>query len=134
MNNPLTNLGMSSIFLILGTSFARLHTLLFYIPLITSLLYAMTNVFSSLFQIKSSVYRKGIGVFGEDKGFHSVTHTSSSLQATLHSLGRNEHQTKGPDFVFGIFLLHLFMTKGEETTSRALIIPFLAINAKKGEK
>jgi hypothetical protein len=26
------------------------------------------------------------------------------------------------------------MTKGEETTSRALMIPFLAIHAKKGEK
>jgi hypothetical protein len=41
---------MSSIFLILGTSFVKLHTLLFYIPLIMSLSYAMTNVFSSLFQ------------------------------------------------------------------------------------
>jgi hypothetical protein len=30
------------------------------------------------------VYWKGIGVFGEDKGFHSVTHPSPSLQATLH--------------------------------------------------
>jgi hypothetical protein len=29
------------------------------------------------------------------KGFHSVTHTSPSLQATLYSLGRNEHQRKG---------------------------------------
>jgi hypothetical protein len=36
---------MSSIFLILGTSFVKLHTLLFYIPLIMSLSYAMTNVF-----------------------------------------------------------------------------------------
>jgi hypothetical protein len=26
------------------------------------------------------------------------------------------------------------MTKGEESTSRALMIPFLAIHAKKGEK
>jgi hypothetical protein len=31
--------------LILGTSFVKLHTLLFYIPLIMSLSYAMTNVF-----------------------------------------------------------------------------------------
>jgi hypothetical protein len=53
MNNPLTNLGMSSIFLIRAISFARLHTLLFYIPLIMSLSYAKTNVFSSLFQTKS---------------------------------------------------------------------------------
>jgi hypothetical protein len=37
------------------------------------------------------VYWKEIGVFGEDKGFHYVTHTSPSLQATLYSLGRNEH-------------------------------------------
>jgi hypothetical protein len=36
---------MSSIFLILGTCFVKLHTLLFYIPLIMSLSYAMTNVF-----------------------------------------------------------------------------------------
>jgi hypothetical protein len=37
------------------------------------------------------------------------------------------------DFVFGIILTHLFMTKGEESTSRALMIPFLAIHAKGGE-
>ena len=41
---------------------------------------------------------------------------------------------KGPDFVFGIILTHSFMTKEEELTSRALMIPFLAIHAKKGEK
>ena len=29
--------------------------------------------------------------------------------------------------------LHLFMTKGEEITSRALMTPFLAIHAKGGE-
>jgi hypothetical protein len=43
-------------------------------------------------------------------------------------------KAKGPDFVFGIILTHLFMTKGEDSTSRALMIPFLAIHAKKGEK
>jgi hypothetical protein len=85
------------------------------------------------------------GVFGEDKGFHFVTHTSSSLQASLHHLGenskqkdlvfgRNEPKAKRPDFVFGIILTHLFMTKGEDSTSRALMTPFLAIHAKKGEK
>jgi hypothetical protein len=37
------------------------------------------------------------------------------------------------DFVFGIILTHLFMTKGEESTSRALMTPFLAIHAKGGE-
>jgi hypothetical protein len=40
---------------------------------------------------------------------------------------------KEKDFVFGIILTHLFMTKGEESTSRALMIPFLAIHAKGGE-
>jgi hypothetical protein len=41
--------------------------------------------------------------------------------------------TKQKDFVFGIILTHLFMTKGEESISRALMIPFLAIHAKGGE-
>jgi hypothetical protein len=42
-------------------------------------------------------------------------------------------QSKRPDFVFGIILTHSFMTKGEESTLWALIIPFLAIHAKGGE-
>jgi hypothetical protein len=42
-------------------------------------------------------------------------------------------QSKRPDFVFGIILTHLLMTKGEESTSRALMVPFLAIHAKGGE-
>jgi hypothetical protein len=41
--------------------------------------------------------------------------------------------TKQNDFVFGIILTHLFITKGEESASRALMIPFLAIHAKGGE-
>jgi hypothetical protein len=41
--------------------------------------------------------------------------------------------TKQKDFVFGIILTHLFMTKGEESHVRALMIPFLAIHAKGGE-
>jgi hypothetical protein len=41
---------------------------------------------------------------------------------------------KEKDFVFGILLTHSFMTKGEDSTSRAQMIPFLAIHAKKGEK
>ena len=41
--------------------------------------------------------------------------------------------TKQKDFVFGIILTHLFLTKGEDSTSRALMIPFLAIHAKGGE-
>jgi hypothetical protein len=40
---------------------------------------------------------------------------------------------KQKDFIFGIILTHLFMTKGEESTSRALMIPFLAIHSKGGE-
>jgi hypothetical protein len=45
-----------------------------------------------------------------------------------------EMSIKEKDFVFGIILTHLLMTKGEELTPRALMIPFLAIYAKKGEK
>jgi hypothetical protein len=41
--------------------------------------------------------------------------------------------TKQKDFVFVIILTHLFMTKGEESTSRAQMVPFLAIRAKGGE-
>jgi hypothetical protein len=41
--------------------------------------------------------------------------------------------SKQKDFVFGTILTHLFMTKGEESNSRALMIPFLAIHAKGGE-
>jgi hypothetical protein len=41
--------------------------------------------------------------------------------------------TKQKDFVFGIILTHLFMTKEEESMFRALMIPFLAIHAKGGE-
>jgi hypothetical protein len=75
---------------------------------------------------------KGIGVFGEDKGFHYVTHPSSSLQATLHSWGRkHEHQAKGLHLWYN---LHSFvLTKEGECNSRALMIPFLAIHAKGGE-
>jgi hypothetical protein len=41
--------------------------------------------------------------------------------------------TKQKDFVFGIILTHLFIAKGGDSTSRALMIPFLAIHAKGGE-
>jgi hypothetical protein len=43
-------------------------------------------------------------------------------------------KAKGLDFIFGIILTHSFMTKEEEITSSTLMIPFLAIHAKKGEK
>ena len=51
----------------------------------------------------------------------------------LSILGGENMSTKHKDFVFGIILTHLLMTKGEESTSRALMIPFLAIHAKGGE-
>jgi hypothetical protein len=41
--------------------------------------------------------------------------------------------TKQKDSIFGTVLTHLFMTKGEESNLRALMIPFLAIHAKGGE-
>jgi hypothetical protein len=41
--------------------------------------------------------------------------------------------TKQKDFVFGIILTHLFMTKEGDRNSRALMIPFLVIHAKGGE-
>src|SRR5688572_29639591 len=44
-----------------------------------------------------------------------------------------EPKAKGPDLAFGIILTHLLMTKGEDSTSRALMVPFLAIHAKGGE-
>jgi hypothetical protein len=48
-------------------------------------------------------------------------------------LGGESMSTKQKDFVFGIILTHLFITKEEESTPRALMIPFLAIHAKGGE-
>jgi hypothetical protein len=41
--------------------------------------------------------------------------------------------TKQKDFIFGIILTHFFMTKGGDSSSRALMIPFLVIHAKGGE-
>ena len=76
------------------------------------------------------MFWKGIGVFGEDKGFHSVTRRRS---VALSTLGGESMSTKQKDFIFGIILTHLLMTKEEDITSRALIIPFLAIHAKGGE-
>jgi hypothetical protein len=51
----------------------------------------------------------------------------------LSIFGEESMSTKQKDFVFGIILTHLFMIKGEESASRALMIPFLAIYAKGGE-
>jgi hypothetical protein len=41
-------------------------------------------------------------------------------------------QGKEPDFIFGIILTQLFMTKGEDSTSRALMIPFWRFMPKRG--
>ena len=60
--------------------------------------------------------------------YHILRHHSEQL-----SILWGEMSIKEKDFVFGIILTHLLMTKGEEITSRALMIPFLAIHAKKGE-
>jgi hypothetical protein len=80
----------------------------------------MTNVFSSEFQNQVIGVLKGIGVFGEDKGFHFVTHPSPSLQASLR-LWYNLHS-------------YVLFAKGEKVIrKRALMIPFLAIYAKGGE-
>jgi hypothetical protein len=48
--------------------------------------------------------------------------------------GSKSSKAKRPYFIFGIILTHLLMTKEEDSTPRALMIPFLAIHAKKGEK
>jgi hypothetical protein len=78
------------------------------------------------------VYWKEIGVFGEDKGFHSVTHPSSSLRE-LFVFGGESLSTKQKDSVFGIIFTRILFAKGEKVTLRALMTPFLAIHAKGGE-
>jgi hypothetical protein len=88
--------------------------------------------FQVYFKPSHRCIEREFGVFGEDKGFHYVTHPSPSLQATLHSWGRkHEHQAKGLHLWYN---LHSFvLTKEGECNSRALMIPFLAIHAKGGE-
>jgi hypothetical protein len=51
----------------------------------------------------------------------------------LSILGEESMSIKQKDSIFGIILTHLFLTKEGESTSRALMIPFLAIHAKGGE-
>jgi hypothetical protein len=58
---------------------------------------------------------------------------SSFAITPLSILGGESMSTKQKDSVFGIILTHLFMTKGGESSFRALMIPFLAIHAKGGE-
>jgi hypothetical protein len=77
-----------------------------------------------------------------EREFESSAKTKASTSQLIlrhHSeqlsiFGEESMSTKQKDFVFGIILTHLFMTKGEESTSRALMIPFLAIHAKGGRK
>jgi hypothetical protein len=71
-----------------------------------------------------------LGSSAKTKGFHSTTHSSPTLHASLRFLGESSKQK---DFVFGTIFSHLFMTKREESNSRALMTPFLGINAKGGE-
>jgi hypothetical protein len=70
------------------------------------------------------VYWKGIGVFGEDKGF---------LSTPKLILRRRSEQL----FVFGIIFTHVLFAKGEKVVRLGLIFqskyPFLAIHAKGGE-
>jgi hypothetical protein len=79
--------------------------------------------FQVYFKPSHRCIEREFGVFGEDKGFHYVTHPSPSLQATLHSWGRkHKHQAKGLHLWYN---LHSFvLTKEGECNSRALMIPF----------
>jgi hypothetical protein len=70
-----------------------------------SLLYAMTNVFSSLFSNQ---------VIGILKGNWSLRRRQ---RLPLRNSPFAIAPSKGPDFVFGIILTHLLMTKGEDSTS-----------------
>jgi hypothetical protein len=95
-----------------------------------SLLYAMTNVFFK------SISNQVIGVL---KGNWSLrrrkrlTLRNSSFAVAPCISPSLWESSKQKDFVFGTIFTHLFMTKGEESTSKALMIPFLAIHAKGGE-
>jgi hypothetical protein len=70
------------------------------------------------------VYWKGIGVFGDDKGFHSTP---------LLILRRRSERLS----VFGIIFTHILLAKGGESSLKGLIFhskyPFLAIHARGGE-
>jgi hypothetical protein len=48
------------------------------------------------------------------KGFHSVTHPSPSLSASLHPFGKSSKQK---DSIFGIIFTHLFMSKEGESSN-----------------
>jgi hypothetical protein len=95
--------------------------------------YAMTTVFFK------SISNQVIGVL---KGNWSLRRrqrlplrNSSFAVAPSHSpsFGGENLSPKQKHSIFGIIFTYLFITKGEENTSRALMIPFLAIHAKGGE-
>jgi hypothetical protein len=71
--------------------------------------------FQVYFKPSHRYIEREIGVFGEEKGFHSVTHRSPSLLASLHLLGESQ---KKKDSIFGIIFTHLFMTKGGESNGK----------------
>jgi hypothetical protein len=73
------------------------------------------------------VYWKGIGVFDENKGFHSITHSSPSLRATLriwynlhfYSFTKGEKVVnKGLYFTLSICFWR-FMPKGEKVLAQS---------------
>ena len=67
------------------------------------------------------------------KGFHSVTHPSPSLQATLHFWGESM-STKQKDSVFGIIFTHLFMTKGGESNCKGSNDSIFGDSCQRGRK
>jgi hypothetical protein len=94
-----------------------------------SLSYAMTNVFFK------SISNQVIGVL---KGNWSLRRRQRlPLRNSPFAVTRSHSPSLGERAkglrLFGTILTHLFMTKGEESTTRALMIPFLAIHAKGGE-
>jgi hypothetical protein len=123
MNKLLPNLGMSSIFLILGFSFAKLaHIAHKYTFDHVSFIYAMTNVFSKCISNQVIGILKGNWSLRQRQRLplHSITSPSLSLRITLR-LWYNLHS-------------YVSFTKGEKVVrKRALMTPFLAIHAKGGE-
>jgi hypothetical protein len=73
-------------------------------PLIMSLLYAMTNVFFKYIS-NQVIDSKEIGVFGEEKGFHSTPSKLLILRCRSEQL-----------FVFGIIFTHILFAKGGESS------------------
>jgi hypothetical protein len=127
MNKLLPNLGMNSIFLILGISFAKLaHIAHKYTFDHVYFIYAMTNV------IFKCIPNQVIGILKGNWSLrrrqrlplHSTTHPSPSLRFTLR-IWYNIHS-------------YVLFAKGEKIVRKGLIshskYPFLAIHAKGGEK